>query len=92
MHDDPVAQVDFDGGTWPLVVDANDIAFKTVRRGAYPGYVPVEDDGFGEGEVQAGEAQEEEGEEKHLAAEDAGSQERGLSMMRLEKEMRSGAL
>lgn len=70
VHDDSVSKVDFDGWAGPLVVDADDVAFESVGRGAYPGYVPVVDYGFGEGEV--GPGQSEERKKTHLAAEDGG--------------------
>ena len=73
VYDNPVSQVDFDGGAGPLVVDANDVAFEAVGGGAYPGYVPVVDYGFGDGQVEVGKAQEEEGEEER----GEGSEERG---------------
>lgn len=57
MNHDLVSQIDFDGGTWPLIVDTNDIALESIWRGTQPHDVPVVNDGLCEGDV--GEAQRE---------------------------------
>lgn len=63
VHDNLIPKIDFDGWTWPFVIDADDITLVSVRRGAHPCDVPVVDDGFGEGEVA--QAQGEEGACQH---------------------------
>ncbi len=67
MHNNLIPQVHFDGGTWPLVVDADDISLESVGGRAHPGDVPVVGYCFGCDSLrEVGEAQGQDGEEEHL--------------------------